>query len=53
MPRAAGGDKLKAKPHFKMNGVVVGTVIGSIHPPAGDGHREISGKSDIDVGATK
>ena len=53
VPGTAGGDKFKAKSHVEMNGVVVLAVIGSINPPDRDGHREVPGKSNINVGLTK
>ena len=40
MPGATGGDKLKAQSHLEKDGIVVGTIVGSVHPPAGDSHRE-------------
>ena len=53
MPGATGGNKLEAQSHLKKNGIVVGTIMGSIHPPAGDSHREIPGEGNVNVGAAK
>ena len=53
MPGATGGDQFKSEPHLEEHGVMVGPIIGGIHPPARDCHREVPGKRNVNVGLTE